>query len=159
MAECVYRHTAPDGRMYIGIAQEPAKIRWANGKGYKDNPEFWKCICEVGWENIAHEILVSGVGSWEARRIESKLIDLYGTLAPNGFNRCRDNPEINRVKHKKEVGRTYGHATVVNYWPDKDGYKEYKMRCSCGRLFVCKWSQITEDLMCDECEKEGLNHG
>ncbi len=151
MAECVYRHTAPDGRMYIGIAQEPATVRWANGKGYKDNPEFWKCICEVGWGAIKHEILVSGIDSWEARKIESDLIDLYDTLAPNGFNRCRDNPEINRVKHKKEVGRTYGFATVLNYWADHDGMKKYEMRCACGRVFRCRWEEITDDLSCDKC--------
>lgn len=153
MSECVYRHTAPDGRMYIGIAQEPAKTRWANGKGYKSNPEFWKCICEVGWDNITHEILASGLDSWNARKLESELIEKYGTLTPKGFNRCRDNPEINRVKHKKEVGLVYGHSTVMNYWPDKHGYKEYEMRCSCGRMFICKWSQITDELVCDECEK------
>ncbi len=157
---CVYRHTAPDGRMYIGIAQDP-KIRWANGKGYKENKEFWKCICEVGWDNIEHEILFRDLESWDARKIESKLIDLYGTLQPNGFNRCRDNPEINRVKHKKEVGRVYGQSTVIDYWPDKEGMKVYKMRCSCGSFFVCKWEEITKNLCCDECrvsatETEGV---
>ena len=152
MSECVYRHTAPDGRMYIGIAQEPPEVRWANGKGYKSNPEFWRCICEVGWENIKHEVLFSGLYSREARRIESELIGKYGCLTPNGFNRRRDDGH-SYVSHKKEVGRKYGHCEVLNYWPDKDRMKEYKMRCSCGRDFICKWSQITDDLMCDECEK------
>ena len=29
---CVYRHTVPDGRKYIGIAEMPVRVRWANGK-------------------------------------------------------------------------------------------------------------------------------
>lgn len=145
---CVYRHIAPDGRMYIGIATEPARVRWANGNGYKDNPEFWECIQRVGWDNIQHEILQSGLDSWEARRIETELIGKYNTLYPNGFNRRNDNPEINRVKHKVEVGRRYGHVTVIDYWPDKDGYKEYKMLCDCGKLFICKWVDIRDDLSC-----------
>lgn len=145
---CVYCHTVPDGRMYIGMAQEPAKIRWANGKGYKSNSEFWECIQREGWGNIKHDILYGGLSSGEARKIEGDLIDLYGTLSPYGFNRCRDNPEINRVKHKREVGRKYGHANVIDYWPDKDRMKVYKMRCECGKEFVCKWSEITDNLSC-----------
>lgn len=152
MSECVYRHTAPDGRMYIGIAQEPPRIRWANGKGYKDNPEFWKCICEVGWENITHEILASGLDKRDAFKMESELIGKYNTLVPNGFNRRRDDGHSYLPK-KKEIGRLYGYSVVENYWPDENGYKEYKMRCRCGRSFICKWSQITDDLMCDECDR------
>lgn len=148
MTECVYRHTAPDGRMYIGIAQEPPTIRWAKGKGYKNNPEFWKCICEVGWENIEHEVLFSGLNSWDARKIESELIEKYGCLVPNGFNRRRDNPEVNRVKHKVEVGRKYGHGTVLNYWPDENGYKVYKLRCECGNEFRCHVFDLTDDTNC-----------
>lgn len=148
---CVYRHTVPDGRMYIGIALEPAKIRWANGKGYKSNPAFWECICEVGWENIAHEILKTGIRSREARKLESELIDLYGTLAPNGFNRRLDTGKSYLPK-KKEIGRKYGHTTVVNYWPDKVGYKEYLLECECGRRFKCRWADLTDDMVCDECE-------
>ena len=147
---CVYRHTAPDGRMYIGIAQDP-RTRWMNGKGYKENPDFWKCICEVGWNNIKHEILFSGLDSWEARKRETALIEEYNTLQPNGFNRRRDNPEINRVKHKKEIGRVYGFSTVIDYWPDKEGMKKYRMRCECGRFFICQWEQISEILRCGQC--------
>lgn len=149
---CVYRHTAPDGRMYIGIAENP-KVRWANGKGYKNNPAFWECIQSVGWGNIRHEVLESGLSRREARKREGELIDLYGTLKPNGFNRCRDNPEINMVKHKVEVGRKYGNATVINYWPDKDRMKVYRMRCECGEEFICKWHEITDNLSCG-CLKE-----
>ena len=148
MSECVYRHTAPDGRMYIGIAQEPPKIRWANGKGYKNNPEFWKCICDVGWSAIKHEILASGLSRGEALKVELELIDLYGTLTPNGFNRRRDDPEVNRYKHKKEVGCKYGHGTVVNYWPDEEGWKVYTLRCECGNLFKCHVFDLSDDTSC-----------
>lgn len=152
ITRCVYVHTAPDGRQYVGIAYEPAKERWAKGKGYKSNPEFWECIEEVGWDNIKHEVLYSGLDKFEARKIEGELIDKLNTLSPNGFNRRRDNPEVNHCKHKVEVGRRYGNATVMNYWADKDGYKEYKMKCDCGNLFICKWREITDDLTCGCCE-------
>lgn len=145
---CVYRHTVPDGRMYIGVAMEPANSRWQNGKGYRSNPEFWKCICEVGWDNIAHEIVISGLDSRGARKLESELIDLYGTMFPNGFNRRVDGCGKSYKYRKKEVGRMYGRVTVVDYWADSDGMKKYEMRCSCGRFFCVRWDEITDDLSC-----------
>jgi hypothetical protein len=138
--------------MYIGIADEPAKIRWANGKGYKDNPVFWECICSVGWENITHEIVATGLDSWEARKLESELIDLYGTLIPTGFNRRLDGGGGCSCYRKMDFGITYGHATVVDYWPDSEGKREYEMRCECGRFFRCRWDEITDELSCGECE-------
>lgn len=152
----VYKHTAPDGRAYIGIAQNP-EIRWANGKGYKDNPPFWECIQSEGWDNITHEILYTGLDSRSARKKESELIDLYGTLTPNGFNRCLDRPEINRVKHKVEVGRKIGHAHVIDYWPDKERMKVYLLRCECGVEFVCKWENLSDDLSCGCRTSNGRN--
>lgn len=147
MSECVYRHIAPDGRVYIGIAQEPAHIRWANGNGYKDNPEFWECICEVGWDNITHEIVATGLYKSEARKIESGLIEKHDCLSPKGFNRRRDDGH-SYVSHKKEVGRKYGHGTVLNYWPDKNGYKVYKLKCECGNEFTCHVFDLTDDINC-----------
>lgn len=146
ITECVYRHTAPDGRMYIGIAQEPAQIRWANGKGYKTNPEFWKCICEVGWDAIKHEILASGLDKRDAMKLEQEYIDLYGTLAPNGFNRSyRDSP---LPKRKLEYGVNYGANTVVDYWADADGQKVYRLRCGCGRFYDCYATNLSNDSNC-----------
>lgn len=144
---CVYRHTVPDGRMYIGIAQEPAKIRWSNGGGYRENPPFWECIKSVGWENITHEILIGGLDKREARKKESEFIEKFGTLIPNGFNRRFDDGRSYKKK-LKEIGDKHGYSEVVDYWPDKEGYKEYRMRCSCGKLFVCKGRDITDDLSC-----------
>lgn len=147
MSKCVYRHTAPDGRVYIGIAQEPPNIRWSGGNGYKSNPEFWKCICEVGWDNITHEILETGLTPREARKIESDLIAKHDCLHPNGFNRRFDDGH-SYVSHKKEVGRKYGHGIVLNYWPDKSGYKIYKLRCVCGNVFLRHVFDLADDTNC-----------
>ncbi len=146
MAECVYRHTAPDGRMYIGIAKEPATVRWAKGCGYKSNPDFWKCICDVGWDNITHEIIASGLTREDAIRLEEELIKKHNTLIPSGFNRRLDD---GHSKYRKvEVGRKYGHGTVVNYWPDKNGYKVYLLECECGNRFRCHVFDLTDDTSC-----------
>ena len=52
----VYKHTFPDGKVYIGISINP-KTRWSRGHGYKNNKIMDKEIKNVGWENITHEIL------------------------------------------------------------------------------------------------------
>lgn len=54
---CVYKHTAPDGRVYIGITGNDPKIRWSSGSGYRNNTYFTRCIKKYGWTNFKHEIL------------------------------------------------------------------------------------------------------
>ena len=71
---CVYKHTAPSGRVYIGISCNPEK-RWNNGKGYKYNPYFWRCIKKYGWENIKHEILFDKLTLEKAKQLEIELIE------------------------------------------------------------------------------------
>lgn len=134
--------------MYIGLALEPHKKRWAKGKGYKNNPEFWKCINEVGWDNITHEIMVSGIESRnEAQRIEAKLIKEYDCMEPKGFNRRNDDGR-SYISHKREIGRRYGHCVVLDYRPDEDGYKLYKLQCECGKVFKRRGPDITDNTNC-----------
>jgi hypothetical protein len=132
---------------------EPPTIRWANGKGYKDNPDFWKCICEVGWENIKHEIVANGLDSGEARKLETKLILQHNTLTPNGFNRRCDHAKP-YVPRKKEVGRRFGHTTVLDYFPDENRYKVYELRCDCGNVFRCHVFDLKENQSCGCFDKQ-----
>lgn len=147
MSECVYRHTTPDGRVYIGIAQEPAHLRWANGNGYRNNRPFWECIREVGWDNITHEILATGLDRYSARKLELELIREHGCLYPDGFNRRADDGR-SRIRRKKEVGVTYGYCEVLDYWPDKDRYKVYRLRCKCGSEFLCHVFDLVDNINC-----------
>ena len=71
---CVYKHTSPSGKVYIGITKKKAKHRWANGCGYKTSPHFWSAIQKYGWENFKHEILLDGLSKDEACREEQRLI-------------------------------------------------------------------------------------
>lgn len=74
---CVYKHTCPNGKVYVGITgQNPIK-RWANGKGYSHNEHFWNAIILYGWQNIRHEILYMGLSKEEAEVKEIELISLY----------------------------------------------------------------------------------
>lgn len=50
---CVYCHTFPNGKRYVGISSDCEK-RWRNGKGYETQPKMNRAIQKYGWENIKH---------------------------------------------------------------------------------------------------------
>lgn len=73
----VYRHTFPNGKVYIGISNNP-ESRWDNGMGYAPNQPMFRDIVHYGWRNIAHEILFDGMTEAEAHEKEKELISSYG---------------------------------------------------------------------------------
>ena len=84
---CVYKHTAPSGKIYIGITSLPPKRRWKGGGGYKNNPYFAKAIQKYGWENIQHEILCDGLYEQEAKTLERFYISQFSSNnASKGYN-------------------------------------------------------------------------
>ena len=85
---CVYKHTSPNGKVYIGItSREPSK-RWGHGSSYKrQNKHFWNAIQKYGWENIKHEVLYEGLSEEEAQEKEKELIKSYCSTDPEkGYN-------------------------------------------------------------------------
>ena len=77
MEYCVYTHTAPDGRVYVGITSQKPEARWQGGNGYKNNSYFTRAIKKYGWENFKHEILFEGLTVDEAKTKEIELIAEY----------------------------------------------------------------------------------
>lgn len=73
----VYKHTCPNGKVYIGITCRNPLIRWKNGNGYSENKHFYSAILKYGWDNIKHEILYSGLTKEEACQKEIELIARY----------------------------------------------------------------------------------
>lgn len=83
---CVYRHTSPSGKCYIGITNQKPEERWGyNGYNYiikkKDgkfkHPYFANAILKYGWENFKHEILCASLTKQEARNKEKEYISYY----------------------------------------------------------------------------------
>lgn len=84
---CVYKHTAPNGKIYIGITSDNPVHRWNNGKGYKQNVHFYSAIKKFGWNNIKHEILYDGLTKEKACEKEIELIALYkSNMREFGYN-------------------------------------------------------------------------
>ena len=77
---CIYRHTCPSGKVYIGQTKKKPQDRWAHGKGYISSPKFYNSILKYGWDNILHEILYTQLSKSEADTIEKLLIKKYKQL-------------------------------------------------------------------------------
>ena len=71
----LYKHTSPNGKVYIGITCcKEAELRWYYGFGYRQNVAFYADIEKFGWDNIKHEILFKDLTPEEARKKEITLI-------------------------------------------------------------------------------------
>ena len=74
----LYKHTFPNGKVYIGITSQDVKDRWRkNGEGYIGQPIMERAIKKYGWENIKHEILLENLSKEEAGKKESEYIEKY----------------------------------------------------------------------------------
>ena len=84
---CVYKHTSPSGKIYIGQTKRNPKLRWKNGEGYKHNQYFYNAIQKYGWDNFKHEIVCSDLTDKEADWLEKYLISYYNSSNRNyGYN-------------------------------------------------------------------------
>ena len=63
---CVYKHTSPSGKIYIGITCQNPNRRWRNGEGYKKNKYFYRAIQKYGWNNFQHEVIEEGLTEKDA---------------------------------------------------------------------------------------------
>lgn len=91
---CVYVHTSPSGKKYVGQTGTKPEYRWNNGKGYlqKKNGKyrqtaFAHAIVKYGWDNIEHEIVASNLTKEEANDCEKMFIEKLNTMNPKyGYN-------------------------------------------------------------------------
>ena len=83
----VYKHTSPDGKVYIGVTKQDPKDRWCGGFGYADNLYFLTDIMTFGWVNFQHDILYDGLSEESALEKEAELIKEYQACDPRfGYN-------------------------------------------------------------------------
>lgn len=85
----VYKHTFPNGKVYIGItSKRNVKRRWESGIGYRSQSYMYKAIQKYGWNNIKHEIIAENLSQKEACQMEIDLIKKYdSTNREKGYNR------------------------------------------------------------------------
>lgn len=119
---CVYRHTSPNGKVYIGITGRNPISRWNEGRGYKQNPHFWSAIQKYGWDNFKHEVLYSTLSKDDACAIEIELISAHRSNNPDyGYNHslggdqtfygCHHSAETKQKMSEKARGRQMSKET------------------------------------------------
>lgn len=99
----VYRHTCPNGKVYIGLTKGRPEKRWGvDGRGYKTQQHFYRAIQKYGWDNIKHEVLYTGLTQEEACITERQLIRHYNSTNPeHGYNNSGGG-EIGAWKYKSK---------------------------------------------------------
>ena len=99
----VYKHTCPNGKVYIGITSVKPEYRWSNGKGYTGSKYFNNAIKKYGWDNIDHEILFTNMNEKEAKDMERQLIAQYNSNNPQfGYNMTKGGDGTLGIKRSKE---------------------------------------------------------
>lgn len=92
---CIYIHTSPSNKAYIGITSQSVESRWQDGKGYLyktpygeyKQPAIANAINKYGWDNFTHIVWADNLSKNQACLLESLLIDLFDTRNPNfGYN-------------------------------------------------------------------------
>ena len=124
----VYRHVAPNGKMYIGITSRSApELRWGvGGKFYaKSNTHFWCAIQKYGWENIKHIIVAHGLGVVQACNLEAYLIKKYDTLY-NGYNQTSGG--VTPTEITKEVRNRISNKVIAYHSSLPSGYWSNKFK-------------------------------
>lgn len=99
---CVYIHTFPNQKVYVGITSQKPEVRWCNGKGYSKNTYVRSAIDKYGWDNVKHEILFDDLSEAEAKAKEIELIEKYDSNDPSkGYNLTKGGEGVKLTAEQK----------------------------------------------------------
>lgn len=86
MQYCIYKHTFPDGKAYIGqTISGRQNARWNNGRGYQYQSKVWEAISLFGWDSIRHETIIDDLTKQRANILEQLYITFFNSVK-NGYN-------------------------------------------------------------------------
>ena len=130
----VYKHTFPNGKIYIGITDQKPERRWRNGIGYRRQPYVYNAIKKYKWANIKHEILFSGLSQEEAENKEKELIAKYkSNQKAFGYNIANGGNSTGTVSEetKKKISNSLkGRPKEKPPWKGKHHSAETKAKLS-----------------------------
>ena len=144
----VYKHTCPNGKVYIGITSMKPEQRWREGKGYSKHIHFHNAILKYGWDNLKHEILYMDLTKEEACQKEIELIAKYksnqkefGYNLSSGGEHYRHSVETceklremmlgkRKGQHLSEITKQKIKENNARYWKGKRLSEETKRKIS-----------------------------
>lgn len=149
----VYKHTAPNGKIYIGITKNTLKQRAGKeGKGYINNKYFYNAIKKYGWDNIKHEILYDGLEETQAKLMEISLIHYHKSNDPEygynitaggegGFGNHKPKTEEHRLNLSKAGKEKHPHTGSNNPMYNKHQSEETKKKISDSKKGSKAWNK------------------
>jgi group I intron endonuclease len=133
---CVYKHTCPNGKAYIGITCTGVSRRWRNdGKGYSRDSCFYNAIRKYGWDNIKHEVLYDGLSEQDAKQKEMELIAYCNTNnREHGYNLTAGGEGVTGYRHTDEYKEKLRERLTGNgFWVGRKHTEETRKRMSAAQ--------------------------
>lgn len=154
----VYKHTDPNGKVYIGITQNHPQTRWNEGGGYEKQTRFYKAIQKYGWIHFEHEIVAAALSKEEALEIENELIIKYNSFdEAYGYNTRVKLPEDDVEKQQAEEvvkktcvdkkpgieGQRFGKLIAIRPTAERIGSSVvWECICDCGNTICVARSSL-----------------
>lgn len=150
----VYKHTAPNGKVYIGQTCQKLSTRTrSNGSGYSAQKHFWNAIKKYGWNNITHEVAASNLTKKEADWLENYLIIYYESYKNSkGYNKTfggegmvgyRQSEELRKKRSEQMRGNQLGKGCKHSAESIKSGALKRQKQVLCVETGTI-YSSITE---------------
>lgn len=133
---CVYKHTAPNGKVYIGITGCNPEDRWRKGYGYHNqNPHFENAIKKYGWDNITHEVICNQLSRENACEMERFFIQLYKSYDKRyGYNKTLGGDSCAQTRER----------VIEQYSLDGKLLNKYSSLTEAARMSHCNISRISD---------------
>lgn len=149
----VYKHTFPNGKVYIGITSNEPNKRWKNGFGYIAQKKMFSSIVKYGWDNIKHEILYKNLNKQQAFKIEEELISFYKSDNHKfGYN-IYSNKTIKRVNNIKT------HSQIMKeYYSNYSNRMKLRNRKTVNKPVICVETGIIYKSTAEATRLTGCNH-
>ena len=162
---CIYKHTTPNQKVYIGLTSLNPIYRWDNGRGYKACTYFYNAILKYGWDNIRHEILFTDLTKQQAELKEIELISQYkqlglsyniksGGKVNDGYIGYKHSEDTRKKISKGGIGIKFSKQQLENMSKSHKGNKlseEAKSKISKSVIqmdldgnFIARWKSIAE---------------
>jgi hypothetical protein len=103
----------PTGRRYIGASQNVLRRVRAHATDRKRRDQLYRLIRLYGTERFRIEPLYYASAPHDLTDIETALIDTYGTLQPDGFNKTR---EFLDQRHRGAISRGVRASRLGKRW-------------------------------------------
>lgn len=129
----IYKHTAPNGKVYIGQTCQKLDKRFGkNGCNYKGCTLFYNAIQKYGFDNFKHEVIFDGLTKIEANEKEIDLIREYRSnerefgynIQGGGNNSGSPSEESGKKMSEWQIGKVLSEDTKKKISDSRIGQKD-----------------------------------